>query len=67
MIENTAFSDTIALTHIKTLPDTILSDDRRYLANETKRYCLCLTPATQRRSPLGLSALRDCATNLPGR
>jgi class 3 adenylate cyclase len=37
MIENTEFSDTIALTRVKTLLDTILTDDRRYLANETKR------------------------------
>jgi adenylate cyclase len=37
MIENTAFSDTIALTRVETLLDTILTDDRRYLADETKR------------------------------
>jgi adenylate cyclase len=37
MIENTAFSDAIALARVETLLDTVLTDDRRYLANETKR------------------------------
>ncbi len=36
MIENTEFSDAIALTRVETLLDTILNDDRRHLADETK-------------------------------
>jgi len=42
MIENTEFSDTIALTRVETLLDTILTDDRRYLADETKRLLAVL-------------------------
>jgi len=67
MIENTAFSDAIALTRIKILIDTILTDDRRYLANEPSACCLCSMAATQRKSPPGSSALRNCVTNLHGR
>ena len=62
MIENTAFSDTIALTHIKTLLDTILSDDRRYLANETKRLLSLLDTGNSEEIAAGLErveGLRD--------
>ena len=62
MIENTAFSDAIALTHIKTLLDTILTDDRRYLANETKRLLPILDSGNAEEIAAGLErveALRD--------
>ncbi len=62
MIENTAFSDTIALTRIKTLLDTILTDDRRYLANETKRLLPILDTGNSEEIAAGLErveGLRD--------
>ena len=62
MIENTAFSDTIALTRIKTLIDTILTDDRRYLANETKRLLSLLDSGNSEEIAAGLErveGLRD--------
>ena len=62
MIENTAFSDTIALTHIKTLLDTNLSEDRRYLANETKRLLSLLDTGNSEEIAAGLDrveGLRD--------
>lgn len=62
MIENTAFSDTIALTHVKTLLDTILTDDRRYLAAETKRLLSSLDRGNSEEIAAGLErveGLRD--------
>ena len=62
MIENTEFSDTIALTHIKTFLDTILTDDRRYLANETKRLLPILDTGNSEEIAAGLErveGLRD--------
>ena len=62
MIENTEFSDTIALTRVKTLLDTILTDDRRYLANETKRLLSLLDTGNTEEIAAGLErveGLRD--------
>jgi len=62
IIENTEFSDTIALTHIKTLLDAILTDDRRYLANETKRLLPILDTGNSEEIAAGLErveGLRD--------
>ena len=62
LIENTEFSDTIALTRVKTLLDTILTDDRRYLANETKRLLSLLDTGNTEEIAAGLErveGLRD--------
>ena len=67
MIENTAFSDTIALRTLELSLTPYFPTIAVISPTKPSVCCLCLTPATQRRSPLGLSALRDCVTNLPGR
>ena len=62
MIENTEFSDTIALTRVETLLDTILTDDRRYLAAETKRLQSSLDSGNSEEIAAGLErveGLRD--------
>jgi class 3 adenylate cyclase len=62
MIENTEFSDTVALTRVETLLDTILTDDRRYLADETKRLLLLLDSGKPEEIAAGLErveGLRD--------
>ena len=62
MIENTEFSDTIALTRVETLLDTILTDDRRYLAAETKRLLSSLDSGNSEEIAAGLErveGLRD--------
>jgi len=62
MIGNTEFSDTIALTRVETLLDTILTDDRRYLAAETKRLLSSLDSGNSEEIAAGLErveGLRD--------
>jgi Tar ligand binding domain homologue len=67
MIENTEFSDTIALTRVEVLLDTILTEIAVILPTKPSACCLCSTAATHRRSPTGSNALKDCATSLAGR
>ena len=56
MIENTAFSDAIALTHIKTFLTPYLLTIAVISPTKPSVCCLYSTAATQRKSPLGLSA-----------
>jgi len=64
MIENTAFSDAIALTRIKILIDTILTDDRRNLANETKRLLSLLDGGNSEEIAAGLERVEELRDEL---
>jgi len=62
MSENTAFSDTIALARVESQLDSILTDDRRYLADETKRLLSLLDNGNSEEIGAGLERverLRD--------
>jgi nitrogen fixation/metabolism regulation signal transduction histidine kinase len=62
MIGNTAFSDTNALTRVETVLDTILADDRRHLADETKQLLALLDSGNSEQIAAALErveALRD--------
>ena len=64
MIENTDFSDTIALTRIETLLDTLLTDDRRYLADETKRLLALLDNGNSQEIAAGLERVENLRDEL---
>jgi adenylate cyclase len=64
VIENNEFSDAIALTRIETLLDTILTDDRRSLAEETRRLLALLDTGSSDEIAAGLERVENLRDEL---